>query len=179
MNSSGQEKLNKKAVNIGIWGFISSFVILTGVSFLALFMFFKSSEFQQKEIAESVSKYITLQSKNELLQDRMETIYSRMNMLASDKVQNEVFLRDNIIESIRDCKNIMGQDSIKEFKQYSTLIRNMSEMINLKNDLISVASQEQIAMRNLQECQSRLNGASENLMNSVPKPIKRPTLRRR
>ena len=179
MNSSGQEKLNRKDVNNGIWGFISSFVILTGMTFLALFMFFKSSELQQKEIEKSVSDYITLQSKNDLLQDRMETIYTQMNTLASDKVQNEVFLRDNIIESIRDCKNIMGADSIKEFKQYSTLIKNMSEMVSLKNDLIVVSAQEDVANRNLQECQKRYNGASDNLRNSIPKPAKRPKLKRR
>lgn len=179
MNSSGQEKLNRKAVNMGIWGFVFSFVILAGVTFVSVFMFFKSSEFQQKEIEKAVSNYKMLQSKNELLQTRMETIYSNMAMLASDQVRNEFFLRDKIIEDIRDCKNIMGQDSIKEFKQYATLIKNMSEMIILKNDLISVSADEQVASRNLMQCQDRLNSATDNLMNSVPKARKRPTPKRR
>lgn len=179
MISSGQEKLNKKAVNMGIWGFIFSFVMLTGVTFLAVFLFFKSSELQQKAVEKEVSNYKMLQSKNELLQTKMENIYSRMTQLASDKVQNEVFLRDNLIEEIRDCKNIMGADSIKEFKQYATLIKNMSEMIIMKNDLISVTADEQVASRNLLECQNRLNSATENLMNSVPRPRRLPTPRRR
>lgn len=178
MNSSGQEKLNRKDVNLGIWGFIASFAVLTGMSFFAVFMFFKSSEFQQKEIQRAVTNYITLQSKNDLLQGRMETIYTQMNYLASDKVQNEMFLRDNIIESIRDCKNIMGQDSIKEFKQYSTLIKNMSEMINLKNDLISVSAQERVAQRNLEECSNRLNVANQNMANSILRPHVGPKPRR-
>lgn len=174
MITSGQEKLNKKDVNLGIWGFILAFVMLTGVAFLSVFMFFLSSDHQQKAVDEEVNNYKMLQNKNELLQTRMETIYSRMNMLASDKVQNEVFLRDNIIEDIRDCRNIMGKDSIKEFKQYASLIKNMSEMINLKNDLISVTADEQVAMRNLQECQGRLNVATDNLINSNPRPKFKP-----
>ncbi|QDP84778.1 hypothetical protein FNJ88_04140 [Chryseobacterium sp. SNU WT5] len=179
MVTSGQEKLNKKAVNKGIWGFVISFVLLTGITFLAVFMFFKSSEFQQKEVDKEVSNYRMLQSKNNLLQDRMETIYSNMSRLASDQVQNEIFLRDKIIEDIRDCKNIMGEDSIKEFKQYATLIKNMSEMIILKNDLISVAADEQVASRNLLECQDRLITANENLINSTPTPRRRPVAGRR
>ena len=179
MISSGQEKLNRKAVNLGIWGFIFSFVMLTGIAFLSVFMFFKSSELQQREIEKEVSDYKMLQSKNDLLQTRMETIYSRMALFASDKVQNEVFLRDNIIEDIRDCKNIMGEDSIKAFKQYATLIKNMSEMIVLKNELISVSADEKVAMRNLQECQQRVDVAESNLTNSTPRPRNRPVPRRR
>ena len=34
----------------------------------------------------------------------MEGIYSKMSMIANDKVQNDVFLRDNIVEDIHDCK---------------------------------------------------------------------------
>lgn len=178
MISSGQEKLNKKDVNLGIWGFILSFVMLVGVAFMSVFMFFKSSDYQQRAIDEEVNNYKMLQNKNELLQTRMETIFARMNMLASDKVQNEVFLRDNIIEDIRDCRNIMGKDSVKEFKQYASLIKNMSEMINLKNDLISVAADEQVAMRNLQECQGRLTIATDNLINSNPRPRPKPGTKR-
>lgn len=179
MISSGQEKLNKKAVNIGIWGFVFSFVVLTGITFLAVFLFFKSSELQQKEVEREVSNYKMLQSKNDLLQGRMETIYSNMTRLASDQVQNEIFLRDKIIEDIRDCKNIMGEDSIKDFRQYAVLIKNMSEMIILKNDLISVAADEQVAARNLMECQDRLISANMNLINSTPAPKKRPVPGRR
>lgn len=177
--SAGQEKLNKKDVNIGIWGFIGSFAALTAVTFAAVFMFFRSSAYQQDAIESEITRYKTLQNKNELLQERMEAIYARMLMLGSDKVQNEVFLRDNIIEDIRDCRNIMGADSIREFRQYASLIKNMSEMVNLKNELVVVSAEEQVAMRNLRECQGRLDTAAENLVKSVPKNKTRPAARRR
>lgn len=169
MISTGQEKLNKKDVRNGILGFILFFILLNGVTFSAVFMFFKSSQFQQNEIRKEITNYKTIQSKNDLLQERIEGIYSKMSLLASDKVENEVFLRDNIIEEIRDCRNIMGNDSVKEFRHYASLIKNMSEIVNLKNELISISLDEQVAMRNLQECQGRLNIASSRFKNSSPR----------
>jgi hypothetical protein len=78
-------------------------------------------------------------------------------MIANDKVQNDEFLRDNIVEDIHDCKNIMGKDSVKEFKQYASLLKNINEMVSLKDKLISASLEEKAALNNLQECQGRLN----------------------
>ncbi|OPC00077.1 hypothetical protein BAS10_02620 [Elizabethkingia meningoseptica] len=169
MISSGQEKLNRKDVSKGIWKFIFSFAILSGVSFLSVFLFFKSSEYQKDNIQKEVENYKNILNKNELLQSRMESILNKMGMMANGKVQSENFLRDNIVEDIHDCKNIMGKDSIKEFKQYASLLRNIKEMVSLKDRLISASLEEQVALRNLQECQGRLNVVTSNLMNSAPK----------
>ena len=176
MISSGQEKLNRKDVNKGIWKFIFSFLFLSGFSFLSVFLFFKSSEYQKENIQKEVENYKNILNKNELLQSKMEGIYSKMSMIANDKVKNDDFLRDNIVEDIHDCKNIMGKDSVKEFKQYASLLKNINEMVSLKDKLISASLEERAALNNLQECQGRLNIVTSKILNDVPKvgPRRRP-----
>ena len=67
-------------------------------------------------------------------------------MIANDKVRNDDFLRDNIVEDIHDCKNIMGKDSVKEFKHYASLLKNINEMVSLKDKLISASLEEKLRL---------------------------------
>ena len=62
MISSGQEKLNRKDVNKGIWKFIFSFLLFRDFRFYQFFIF-KSSEYQKDNIQKEVENYKNILNK--------------------------------------------------------------------------------------------------------------------
>ena len=152
MASHGQKKLNSNDVRNGMVRFVFSFVILLIFSFLTVFLFFRSSEVQKEQIQKELNDYKSVLSRNELLKIKMDTIYYKMALLNSNKVENDIFLRNSILEDLQDTKNIMGADSSKSFKQYATLTKNIGKMTVFKNELINITAKEQNALRSLNEC---------------------------
>lgn len=152
MSVYGQKKLNKDDVRNGVLRFILSFVVLAAVSFLTVFLFFKSSEIQKQQIQMELNDYKSVLSRNELIKNKMDTIYYKMNLLNSNKVDNDIFLRNSILEDLQDTKNIMGADTVKAFRQYASLTKNIGKMTVFKNELINITAKEQNALRSLNEC---------------------------
>lgn len=163
MSSNREKKLNRSDVRSGIWKFIFSFVILSAISFTTVFFFFKSYDTQLKGIEQEVSQYRELLSRNELLRTQVDSIYARMELLDSDKAYNDNFLRTYILDNVRDAKDIMGTDSADNFKHYAILMQKIRPMLNLKNQIITVSFKEQIAIRNVQECQGKSNQISNKM----------------
>ncbi|WP_313376253.1 type VI secretion system TssO [Chishuiella sp.] len=155
--TSGQQKLNKKDVQKGTFNFIFSFIILCCFSFLAIFLFFKSSEVQKDTIQQDVEHYKTIISRNNILQTKLDTIYFKMSKLSKNQVGNEIFLRNSIVRDIKECQIVMGEDSIKEFKQYASLMNSLKKSIQFKDDMMMTNHEEQIALRDLNECQRKVD----------------------
>lgn len=168
MASHGQKKLNKDDVRIGMLRFIVSFVCLLTVSFLSVFLFFRSSDIQKQQIQKELNNYKSVLSRNELLKIKMDTIYYKMTLLNSNKVENDIFLRNSILEDLQDTKNIMGEDSAKSFKQYATLTKNIGKMTVFKNELINITAKEQNALRNLNECMGKVGKMNTQMKTSTP-----------
>jgi len=169
MTTYGQKKLNSSDVRNGMLRFIFSFVVLLGVSFLCVFLFFRSAEVQKQQIQTELNAYKSVLSRNELLKIKMDTIYYKMTLLNSNKVENDIFLRNSILEDLQDTRNIMGADTAASFKQYATLTKNIGKMTVFKNELINITAKEQNALRSLNECMGKVGKMSTQLKSYEPK----------
>ena len=67
MISYGQKTLNRKDVRKGTINFILSFLALTLVSFASIFLFFKSSDLQNREMRKELDAYHNVIGRNEVL----------------------------------------------------------------------------------------------------------------
>lgn len=168
MSVYGQKKLNKDDVRNGVLRFILSFVVLAAVSFLTVFLFFKSSEIQKQQIQMELNDYKSVLSRNELIKNKMDTIYYKMNLLNSNKVDNDIFLRNSILEDLQDTKNIMGADTVKAFRQYASLTKNIGKMTVFKNELINITAKEQNALRSLNECIGKVGKINTQMKKNEP-----------
>ncbi|MDH2206974.1 MULTISPECIES: type VI secretion system TssO [Empedobacter] len=153
----GQQKLNKKDVQKGTFNFILSFIVLCLFSFFAIFLFFKSSEVQKDDIQGDIERYRTIINRNNILQTKLDTIYFKLDKLSKDEVGNEIFLRNSIVRDIKECQIVMGEDSIREFKQYAALMNNLKQTIEFKGQMMMTVHQEKIALRDLNECTKKVN----------------------
>lgn len=168
MATQGQKRLNSNDVRNGIIRFILSFIILISISLTTVFLFFKSSTIQKEQIQKELNDYKSVLSRNELLKIKMDTIYYKMALLNTDRVQNDIFLRNSILEDLQDTKNIMGTDSSKSFKQYATLTKNIGKMTIFKNELINVTAKERNALRSLNECIGKVGKMNTQMKSNEP-----------
>lgn len=148
----GQKTLNKDDVRKATLRFILAFLLLTGLSFLAVFMFFKSSRMQAKNIQKEADQYHEMLGRNELLKIKLNTIYRKMEMLNNDQVDNDIFLRNSIIEDLNVSQQLIGKDSADGLRHYHTLILDLQPMLTFKNDLLKLKSEQKAAQRNLEAC---------------------------
>lgn len=168
MAFKGQRKLNKDDVRNGIIRFALSFIVLLSLCLTTVFLFFRSSKVQKEQIQQELNDYKSILSRNEHLKIKMDTIYYKMALLNTDKVENDIFLRNSILEDLQDTKNIMGADSIKSFRQYATLTKNIGNMTIFKNELINITAQERNALRSLQECIGKVGKMNSKMKTSEP-----------
>lgn len=152
MISYGQKTLNKNDVRKATLRFILTFLLLTGLSFLAVFMFFKSSRMQAKNIQKEADQYHEMLGRNELLKIKMDSIYRKMELLSNDQVDNDIFLRNSIIEDLNVSRQLIGKDSVNGLQHYHQLIQDLQPMLTFKNDLLKLKSEQKAAQRNLEAC---------------------------
>lgn len=163
MSSNREKKLNKSDVRIGIWKFILSFAVLSVVSFICLFFFFKSYDIQREGISREAEAYKQLMGRSDALKTHVDDIYDRMTQLDANKVENEVFLRTNIMDNVSDAKNIMGKDSTGNFKHYAVLMKQIGPMIALKAKIMEVEYKKKTVLRDLENCIGKVDKANSQL----------------
>lgn len=163
MSSNREKKLNKTDVTVGIWKFVLSFIALSGVSFICVFFFFKSYDIQREGIKKQADDYRELLTRSDLLRIHVDSILYRMDQLDINKVDNDIFLRNYIMDNVRDAKNIMGKDSVDNFKHYSVLMKHIEPMLALKNQIVAVSYKEQNALRDLSECRGKVGIVNSEL----------------
>lgn len=163
MSSNREKKLNQSDVRIGIWKFALSFIVLSAVSFCCVFFFFKSYDAQREGISREADAYKELLTRSDLLRTHVDSIYYRMNQLDINKVDNEIILRNYIMDNVIDAKNIMGKDSVDNFKHYAVLMKQIEPMLNLKTQINKVAYRKQMVLRDLEECIGKVGRANSEL----------------
>ncbi|UHO37422.1 type VI secretion system transmembrane protein TssO [Chryseobacterium capnotolerans] len=163
MSSNREKKLNKSDVRTGIWKFILSFVVLSMVSFSCLYLFFKSYDIQREGISREAEAYKELMRRSDMLKENVDEIYEKMTQLDLNKVENEAFLRTNIMDNVGNVKSIMGKDSITSFKHYSTLMKQIGPMLTLKTKIIGVEYKKKTVLRDLDECMGKVSRANNEL----------------
>ncbi|AKK73360.1 type VI secretion system TssO [Chryseobacterium gallinarum] len=163
MSSNREKKLNKSDVRMGIWKFILSFAVLSVVSFMCLFFFFKSYDIQREGISREAEAYKELMGRSDVLRNLVDEIYDKMIQLNINKVENDVFLRTSIMDNVRDAKNIMGKDSTQNFKHYAVLMKQIEPMMTLKAQIIEVEYKKKTVKRDLDDCMGKINRANSEL----------------
>jgi len=153
--SVNNKKLNRSDVRTGIWRFVTSFSILSAVSFAAVYFFFKSYDNQRSGIEQEKKAYYELLEANNIIKIQMDSIYADMSLLGVNKVTNDMFLNQSIMRRIQETKKIIGKDSADNFKHYAVLFKKMDDMLLLKSQIITVGTEEQVILRNLQNCQTK------------------------
>ncbi|MBP2619260.1 type VI secretion system TssO [Chryseobacterium jejuense] len=163
MSSNREKKLNKSDVRTGIWKFILSFAVLSMVSFSCLYLFFKSYDIQREGISREAEAYKELMRRSDLLKLSVDDIYEKMTQLDMNKVENEAFLRTNIMDNVGNVKSVMGKDSITSFKHYAALMKQIEPMLALKTKIIGVDFKKKTVLRDLDECMGKVNRANNEL----------------
>ncbi|MCJ7935012.1 MAG: type VI secretion system transmembrane protein TssO [Chryseobacterium sp.] len=163
MSSNREKKLNRSDVRMGIWKFILSFAVLSAVSFICLFLFFKSYDRQREGISKEADAYKELMQRSDVLKTHVDNIYDQMTQLNINKVENDVFLRTSIMDNVRDAKNIMGKDSTGNFKHYAVLMKQIGPILDLKNKIIEVEYKKKVVLRDLEECMNKVGRANNEL----------------
>ncbi|MFY7814896.1 type VI secretion system TssO [Chryseobacterium taeanense] len=163
MSSNREKKLNKADVRIGIWKFVLSFIVLSGVSFICVFFFFKSYDIQRQGIRKEADNYRDLLTRSDLLRIHVDSILYRMDQLDINRVENDIFLRNSIMDDIRNARDVMGKDTADNFKHYSILMKQIEPMLALKKQIIDVSYKEQVAIRDLSECKGKIGVINNEL----------------
>jgi hypothetical protein len=86
-----------------------------------------------------------------------------MDQLDINRVENDIFLRNSIMDDVRNAKNVMGKDSADNFKHYSILMKQIEPMLALKKQIIEVSYKEQVALRDLSECKGKIGVINNEL----------------
>lgn len=161
--SNREKKLNKSDVRIGIWKFILSFVVLSGVSFCAVFFFFKSYELQRKGVEKEAIEYDNLMQRSAVLKIQLDEIFAKMTSLDLKNVENDIFLTTQIKKNIVDAKSIMREDSTTNLRHYNALLKKIPTMLTLKSKILEADSKKQIAIRDLNQCLQQTGRANVEL----------------
>lgn len=161
MSTVKNQKLNKSDVRIGIWKFILSFVILSSMAFFAVFFFFKSYDIQRKGIEKEVDNYRDLLSRSGALKIQVDSIYYKMDKI--NDVENDIILRNQIADDVRNAKSMMREDSIDNLKHYAVLLNKIGPMLALKSKIIEVNNKKETAIRNVLQCQGKVARVNSEL----------------
>lgn len=159
----GLKRVNNKEIFNSFCVFLTSFVILLTVSFIGVFCFYKSSDLQQDNIEKDVLAYKEVLNKHYALKTKIDTVYYHMSLLSTGKVRNDVFLENYITKDIGQIKALIGEDKEENFKYYSVLISKLDSLLELKNKIIHVSDQENLALRDLNECMNRFKKVHNEL----------------
>lgn len=86
-----------------------------------------------------------------------------MELYDSDKAYNDNYLRTYILDNVREAQEIMGADSATNLKHYAVLMQKIKPMLNLKSQIVTVSAKQQIAIRDVQECQGKSSQISNKM----------------
>ena len=136
--------------------FTAHFVVLSMLIFLSVYLFFKSYEIQRNNIRNDIVAYKEILNKQQVLKSKIDTIYYQMSLLNTGRVKNDVFLENYIYQNIQQTRDIIGADSVSEFKHYSFLLSRLDSILVLKDEIIVISNKERLALKDLKECMGKI-----------------------
>jgi hypothetical protein len=143
--------------------FFGYFVALSFLSFLSIYLFFKSYDVQRSSIQNDVIAYKEILNKQQVLKSKIDTIYFQMSLLNTGKVENDVFLGNYISQNIQLTRSIIGEDANGEFKHYSFLLTRLNSIMALKSGIIVISDKERLALKDLNECMGKISKVKAEL----------------
>ncbi|WP_413510995.1 type VI secretion system TssO [Myroides odoratus] len=157
------KSINNKQIYLFSVRFVIKFLILILIIFTGIYCFFESSVRQNQSMEKDVLAYQTTVNKQYILKSKVDTVYYHMSLLSTGKVENDLVLQQYITEDILELKTLIGEDKEGNFKCYSLLFSELDSLLILKNKIIEVNNQENLAARDLNECMGRFKSVYTEL----------------
>lgn len=139
-----------------VFKFMAYFSVLSAFLFLSVYLFFKSHAIQRDRINSDIVAYKNILNKQQVLKSKIDTIYYQMTLLNTGSVKNDVFLGNYIAQNIDHTRDIIGTDSIADFKHYSFLLSRLDSTLRLKNEIITISDKERLSLLDLNECMGKI-----------------------
>ncbi|MFZ4861475.1 type VI secretion system TssO [Sphingobacterium sp. Mn56C] len=132
--------------------FMLHFALFTILTFLVIYLFFYSYDVQRKNIQKDIIAYQSILNKQYVLKLKMDSLFYLMGLWNTGKVTNDLALGKYITQNIQQTNQLIGADSISEFKHYALLLKQLDAMLMLKYEIFQISEKERMALRNLNEC---------------------------
>lgn len=159
------KSVNIKQIYLSIMFFSVNFLILIFVTFSGIYFFYESSEQQKKRMEKDLLAYKTLLNTQYTLKSKVDTVYYHMSLLNTGKVEHDLFLGQYIAKDIEKIKKLVNNENEENLKGYALLFTQLDSLLVLKDQIIDVANQEAVALRDLNECMSRFKNVYTELTN--------------
>lgn len=159
------KSVNFKQIYLSIAFFCINFLILIFVFFIGIYFFYESSEQQKKRIEKDLLAYKTLLNKQYVLKGKVDTVYYHMSLLNTGKVEHDLYLEQYISKDIDEIKKLVKENNEENFNGYKLLFIQLDSLLILKDQIMDVANQEAVALRDLNECMHRFKNVYTELTN--------------
>jgi len=159
------KSVNFKQIYLSIAFFCIDFLILIFVFFIGIYFFYESSEQQKKRIEKDLLAYKTLLNKQYVLKSKVDTVYYHMSLLNTGKVEHDLYLEQYIAKDVEEIKKLVKDDNKENFNGYELLFIQLDSLLILKDQIMDVANQEAVALRDLNECMYRFKNVYMELTN--------------
>ncbi|BAV05369.1 hypothetical protein SAMN05421788_105176 [Filimonas lacunae] len=139
---------NIKNKTLIFWGY---FILLIICAFVPVLLFFKSYNVQKQYIADDILACKKVLNKQIVLHNKVDSLYSLMQMLNANQVRSDLFLEKYIADNKKDITRIIDADSAA-FQHYSLLLTEVDKMLMLKDSIRNIVDREQLALKDLSDC---------------------------
>ena len=157
------KSINFNQICLKIVYFIINLLILILLCFIGVYFFFESSNRQIKHVEKDILLYKSVLNQQYVIKNKIDTLYYNMRLLNTGKVQNDHVLERYISKQIEEIKNLINKDKEENFNSYALLLKQVDSMLMLKGQLIQINSQENLTLKDLNECMSRFKNVYTQL----------------
>lgn len=142
---------NYKQIRVRKIYFWLSFAILVLFALLPVVSFIKSYDAQKEIILADINDYKEILNKQLVLHQKVDSLYDQMLLLNTARVGNSLALERHIADNKNTVLMLIGKDS-NEFAHYCILMKNIDNILMLKDSIRMIDNHEKIAYRDMMEC---------------------------
>ncbi len=146
------QALNRIQVRKKTMYFWSVFLLLVLYTQFLIYFFVWSTHKQYAVVSEDLNMYKHVLNKQIMLNVKMDSLYMQMSDLATDRVNNQLFLEKYIADQKNEINNLIGKDSVNHFAVYARITKNLNTMLFLKDSIVKVTDQEIFIKNDLLRC---------------------------
>lgn len=147
--------LNASEINKKTWLFAGHFAILFIASLSCVYTYFGIAEAEGVLLVKKANQYDHLTVKYQLLSDQVESIYTHMQLLNTDRVMNSLEL-ERLISNEKEKLNkamLTGLgDTAVTFLAYKNLSKKINNLLSIKDSIRLVSIEEEALRMDLVSC---------------------------
>lgn len=154
--------INYKNIRRSTIAFWIYFFFLAVCAFIPFWLFFKSYQVQNEFIAVDINTCKQIVNKQIEVHNKVDSLYSLMDMLNSNKVTNDIFLEKYIVDKKNDIIKTIDADSI-DFRHCNSLLNGIDRMLLLKDSIRTISENERMALKDLTDCIGNIRKVQKGL----------------